>query len=342
MNLKGFRLNFFNKIVFLLNFLLLLIAYSVYLNRFFAPSVLPYFNFISIGYSIVFVLVIFFFIYWLFVSWRHAIVIFILSLGVLNIFSLSYPIGFFKNKSTEKPDLSVLSFNAHFLKDDGTDALILENKTDVMLFQEAYESNFRHIKEDLKNYYSEHYNLIAFYSKYPIIETKQINFPEDSNRGIAAYIDIDTGKDTIRIINVYFEPMKIDKGLVKSTIEADNKDEVEVKTKKIENKLVAGMIRHEKQLKDIIPYIRNTKHPVILGSDLNSTPASYEYQQFNRYLIDSYLEVGSGNATTFHGFKFPIRIDYLFHSEDITPIDGHIIRKKFSDHYPVFVNYKLP
>ncbi|WP_068597850.1 endonuclease/exonuclease/phosphatase family protein [Vaginella massiliensis] len=328
--------------VMLINVLILLMAYSVFLNAFYTPSVLPYFNYLAIGYVLIFCVVVIFLLYWILVSWRHAIGIFILSLGVFYIFSLSYPLNFFKKTSDEKPDLSVMSFNAHFIRDDGTDRLIAENLTDVMIFQEAYEKNFSVLDEVLKDYYSEHYDLLAIYSKYPIIETKQINFPKDKNKGIAAYADIDTGSDTIRIINIYLETMRIDKKLVKSAIEAENSLEAEQQTKEIESKLVAGMIRHEHQLNEIMPFIKQSKHPIIVGSDLNATPASYEYFQLTKYLKDSFLAVGSGNATTFHSFNFPIRIDYLFHSNAIKPISGHIIRKKYSDHYPVFVNYKLP
>lgn len=342
MSTSAFKLNFFNKMVMLINVLVLMLAYSVFLNAYFSPSALPYFNYISIGYTLVFAIVLLFIVYWVLVSWRHAILVFILSLGVFYIFSLSYTFNFFKKEPTETANLSVMTFNAHFLRGDGTDKLILENLSDVMIFQEAYEKNFKPIENQLKDYYSEHYNLLSIYSKYPIIETKQINFPVEKNKGIAAYADIDTGTDTIRIINIYMETMRIDKNLVKSAIEAENSVEVEKNTKKIENKLIAGMIKHENQLSEIIPFIKNSKHPVIVGSDLNSTPASYEYFQLTQHLSDSYIEVGSGNATTFHGFKFPIRIDYLFHSEEIKPISGHIIRKKFSDHYPVFVQYKLP
>ena len=101
------------------------------------------------------------------------------------------------------------------------------------------------------------------------------------------------------------------------------------------------MQKHQKQLEAIIPIISKSPHPVIIGTDLNSTPVSYEYEKISEYLYDSFIEVGKGNATTFHGFKFPIRIDYLFHSRHLKPTEAKVIRKKFSDHYPVIVNYKL-
>ncbi|ADX68134.1 endonuclease/exonuclease/phosphatase family protein [Weeksella virosa] len=339
---KGFQLNFFNKFLLFFNGVFLLMAYSVYLNRFFAPSEIPYFNFISIGYPFIFLVACLFVGYWLIVSWRYALIVLVASFGVLNIFTYSYPIGLFQKKSTAKPNLSVMSYNAHFIRDDGTDQFIAKNLADIMMFQEAYEKNFKSIEKELQSYYSEHYGLIAFFSKYPIIETKQINFPTQNNKGTAAYADIDTGKDTIRLVNIYMETMGVDKNLVKSTIEAENSAQVEEKTKKIENKLIAGMLMHEKQLKEIMPYITKSPYPVLVGCDLNATPASYEYQQLNAYLYDSFLQVGKGNATTFHGFRFPIRIDYLFHSKEFIPIDGKIIRKKFSDHYPVIVQYQLP
>ena len=53
------------------------------------------------------------------------------------------------------------------------------------------------------------------------------------------------------------------------------------------------------------------------------------------------MKAGKGNGTTFHGFKFPIRIDYLFHSKQFEVVEAKVIRKKFSDHFPVIIRYKL-
>lgn len=336
-----FRLNYFNRFMFTLNIVVLLIAYAIYLNRIFKPSQIPYFNFISIGYPIIFVFVVLFFVYWLLISWRHLLIIFILSIGTFYPIYLSYPLINFNKSSKEQPNLTVMSYNVYGFRADGTKELIEENLADIMFFQEGRESPQKKWKEKKFNhYYSEYYDVISIHSKYPIIQTKKID-DIDSNNGTAAYADIDLGFDTIRVINIYMEPMYIDKALVKDVISSDTTEEMEVSSKKLENKLVKGMKVHEKQIEVLQSFFQKSPYPIIVASDLNSTPGSYEYEQLTNYFEDSFIKTGKGNGTTFHGFKFPIRIDYLFHSKQFEVVEAKVIRKKFSDHFPVIVRYKL-
>ena len=341
--ISKFKLNYFNRLVLTINIVFLLVAYCVYLNKIFTPTEIPYFNFISIGFPILFAFGAMFLLYWLLFSWRHFLLILVLSAGLFYPIYLSYPIVQFNKVEDKKADLSVLTYNVHGFKEEGTKELLIKNKADIMLLQEAYEGQQKSLKnKEFKNYYSEFYGLLTIYSKYPIIQTKKIT-PDDNDElnGLAAYADIDLGNDTIRVINVYLEPMYIDKAMVKEIIQSDDSRNAEISSRKVELKLVQGMQKHQKQLEAIIPYITSSRYPVILGTDLNSTPVSYEYEKLKKYLHDSYIEVGKGNATTFHGFKFPIRIDYLFHSKEFNSVEAHVIRKKFSDHYPVAVKYKI-
>ncbi|QES94372.1 endonuclease/exonuclease/phosphatase family protein [Empedobacter brevis] len=315
----------------------------MYLNKVFTPTEIPYFNFISIGFPILFASGALFLLYWLVVSWRHFLLVLVLSAGLFYPIYLSYPIVQFNKVKDKKVDLSVLTYNTHGFKEEGTKELLIKNKADIMLLQEAYQGQQKSLKnKEFKDYYSEFYGLLTIYSKYPIIQTKKIT-PDNNDdlNGLAAYADIDLGTDTIRVINVYLEPMYIDKEMVKDIIQSDNSQKAEVSSRKVELKLVKGMQKHQKQLEAIIPYITSSRHPVILGTDLNSTPVSYEYEKLKNYLHDSFIQVGKGDATTFHGFKFPIRIDYLFHSKEFETIEARVIRKKFSDHYPVVVKYKF-
>ncbi len=340
--ISKFKLNYFNRLVLIMTIVVLLVAYCVYLNKIFTPSEIPYLNFLSIGFPIIFVIVLIFLVYWLFFSWRHFLVLFTLSLGLVYPVYLSYPLIQFTKVEDEQSDLSVLSYNVHGFKEEGTKELLINNKADIMLLQEGREDQQKKLKNnEFNHYYSEFYGLLSFYSKYPIIETNEIKVDDPELNGKAAYADIDLGKDTIRVVNIYLEPMYIDKALVKDIIQSDNTQEAEISSRKVELKLVKGMQKHQKQLEAIIPIISKSPHPVIIGTDLNSTPVSYEYEKISEYLYDSFIEVGKGNATTFHGFKFPIRIDYLFHSRHLKPTEAKVIRKKFSDHYPVIVNYKL-
>lgn len=54
------------------------------------------------------------------------------------------------------------------------------------------------------------------------------------------------------------------------------------------------------------------------------------------------MDAGSGSATSFHDYKFPIRIDYLFSSPAIKPTGYTVDRElKISDHFPVISSFKV-
>ena len=54
------------------------------------------------------------------------------------------------------------------------------------------------------------------------------------------------------------------------------------------------------------------------------------------------MKAGSGIASSFHDFKIPIRIDYLFNSKEMEATKYTVDRsRKISDHYPVFAEFKI-
>src|SRR5690606_29463061 len=256
----------------------------------------------------------------------------ILSTGLYKPLSKSFQ--YFGEMPAEQPDLKIITLNGHGFQEKGYLEFFAKEKPDILLLQEVYwkKKAFKTLKDSIfPDYYHEKNSLIQVLSKYPIVEFKRIFSGENNTSACAAYADIDTGDDTIRVINAYLEPMFIDKKLVKESLDTDKTEE---NSKIIKNKLVKGFLQHETQVQKLLPYIYQSKHPVILGGDLNSVPNSYEYQQLSYFLKDGYTEVGKSSGTSFHEFKYPIRIDYLLSSDDIQPVKIEVRKGiKISDHY---------
>ena len=69
--------------------------------------------------------------------------------------------------------------------------------------------------------------------------------------------------------------------------------------------------------------------------DFNDTPVSYAITQMSKNLKNGFLEKGSGLGITYNG-DFPnFQIDYIFASKQFDFKDYKIIKREFSDHYPV-------
>lgn len=90
-------------------------------------------------------------------------------------------------------------------------------------------------------------------------------------------------------------------------------------------------------------------HSIVLG-DFNMSDQTQDYRRFASYLTDAYRVAGNGLGTTFENFSMIpglgwmpgwVRLDYVFVSDDITPLEAHVIRAGTSDHYPLWARLTL-
>ena len=178
---------------------------------------------------------------------------------------------------------------------------------------------------------------MTIYTKHPIIEHGLIL--ENRMAGNADYADIDINGKRIRFINVYLEPYKLYEDLQETP---ENIDNTEKKAKTIVGKMLPIFKKHQEQVEKIAAFIKKSPYPVILAGDFNAVPNSYEYYELGKGLTDAFVAVGRGSSTSFHDYKFPIRIDYIFTSKEIKPVSYRVDRSvKISDHFPVIAEFKI-
>ncbi len=339
---RGLRLSGLDPVFFVSHLLFLGFSYCIYLAPHIAPTTFPYFGFLPIIYPVLVLANLGLIILLLWRRAPYAILFLLLSIGLY--FPLTRTYQYFGKTVSTESDFKLITLNGQYLRKPGFVEFFNQEKADVVMLQEVYWRNekFENLKDSaFSDYYHEKHSIIQVFSKYPIIEFKRIFSDGDENTGLAAYADLDLGEDTIRLINAYLEPMFIDKKLVKESV--NDMQTAEENSKVLKNKLTKGFLKHENQIKNIIPYISGSKHPVILAGDLNAVPSSYEYQQILYWLNDAYHEVGKSSGTSFHDFKYPLRLDYIFSSDEFLPVKYEVRREvRISDHYPVVGYFKLP
>lgn len=340
--IDALRLRGFDPVFFISHLLFLGFSYCIYLAPYIAPSTFPYFGFIPIFYPFIALINVLLIVYLLWRRTGFGVLFLLLSLGLYFPFSKTYQL--FGNKSDLKPDFKIISLNAQYFRKEGFIEYFDRENPDIVVFQEAYRKNenFQRLKENsFPDYFHESNSLIQILSRYPIIEFQPIFTDSQTRRASAAYADIDMGKDTLRVINLYLESMMIQKEEVKNVLQS--REEAEKNSKILKNKLTRGFLLHEIEIKEILPFIRSSPHPVIMAGDLNSVPYSYVYGQTIFWLKDTFAEVGRGSGTSFHDFKYPVRIDYIFHSEELKPVSYEVRHDvDLSDHYPVSAQFQLP
>lgn len=313
-------------------FLLLL---GMLLNAYVPPKVFPWFNLLSLGFPILmigYVLLIFF---WIF-SWKKRAFVFML-LGLI----FTNPVNRWVNFSTDKKEitnLKIITFNTKggVLGIKSIENYINEQNADVVLLQEDGEQKykFKGLSEGKINY------AVSTYSKHKIISQKiLIKGNYDFFNAYADQTDIEIRGKIYRFVNIYLQPFKFEKSMVKLN---GNSEEDEEKLKNVVKRLLPTFKMHQEQVQIIRKSVDESPYPVVLNGDFNSVPNSYEYYHLSEGLQDAFLEVGKGSGTSFHDYKFPLRIDYIFTSKSIQPITYKVDRSvNISDHYPVVGTFKL-
>ena len=313
---------------------IVLLLGATMLNAYIPPKVFPLLNLLSLAFPFLMIANLLLCVFWIF-SWRKRAFVFLL-ISTLFLTPVRRWINYSEPKS-EKADFKVLTFNNKY-NDYGLEEVknyIKYFNADVIFLQESGYSGLGNSDfEEMK--YSLHNKRISFFSKYQIVEQDTIPLID---KGKSVYADVIIKGKRIRFINVYLEPFQLHKSMVKPT---DDLEENGTKAKSLVRRFMPVFKKHEEQVQILKNFIEKSPYPVILAGDFNSVPNSYEYYTISGVLKDCFLESGTGLATSFHDYKIPIRIDYVFSSENLKSTYYQVDRRrKLSDHYPVLVKFSL-
>ena len=322
----------FRFLLTLLHLFIIVLLLGTLLNAYTPPRVFPWMNMLSLGFPVLMILNVLLCVFWM-VLWKKRTFLFLLlSLFLINPTRrwVNYS-GTFKGK----PNLKIVSVNIKGGTLFGYQKVYDYLKTtdaDIILAQE-YGSEF---KVPGYEHRTDAYEIVALNSKIKILEQGKIATVGNGN---SFFADIEFNGKKIRLINVYLSPFSFDKGKVKPS---EDFDKNKLKLNYVVRKLVPTFKNHQDEVADIQRAVEESPYPVILAGDFNAVPNSYEYYQIGKNLKDVFVEAGNGSATSFHDYKFPIRIDYVFCSPEIKPASYRVDRSvKISDHFPVITEFKI-
>lgn len=315
--------------IFHLVILVLLLATS--LNSVVSPQKLPYLNLLSLAFPAFMILNAILCFGWLLARKRRVVLFFCLSLFLINptVRWLNWT-----SKSKEDPNLKIVSFNIKAAQ-MGREKIYdyLENSgADVILGQE-FGSEF-----NIPNYENRTKDnaLVATNSKTEILNIQNINL---DGKGSAVYTDIKINGKIIRVFNIYLNPFSFEKQKLKPSKDLKRN---EGKLKYAVRTLIPIFKIHQQEIAIIREAIDSSPYPVIVAGDFNSVPNSYEYYELGKGLVDAFVAKGRGNSASFHDYKFPIRIDYIFVSKEIKTVSYKVDNSvKMSDHFPVIAEFRI-
>lgn len=319
-------------LIFHLGVLLLLI--STFANAWIAPNYFSKLNLLSLGFPYLIFTHLLLTLIW--VLKKKKIAIFF----VLSTFIFYNPVRRWinfspKDKSIEaaKTDIKVITYNVKYGASgwNNVKKYITDQNADIILVQEK-DTN-RAVRQDLVKYPS-----VILKTKHKIL--RQQDLIDDQSKGNSFYADVDINGKIVRIINVYLEPFRLNKNMLGMEGESENKESNKITA--LFSRLFPTFRTHEDQVKKIRRAVDNSPYPVILAGDFNSVPNSWEYYNLGKNLDDAFVKAGNGSSTSFHDYKFPLRIDYIFTSKNIIPKSYKVdYSVKLSDHYPVIAEFLL-
>lgn len=269
-------------------------------------------------------------------------------------------LGFAKDSA----DLRILSYNVHLFRGPGQSgntpaikedaiSLIKELAPDVVCIQEYYtrqkgqhdvSRSFRQLlglKHQLihavaKNNF-ESYGM-AIFSRYPIVASGRVSDYEQGVNSII-YADVDKNGRRFRVYNVHLRSFGFQKedydfiNSLKGSLENNVSS-----TKRIGTRMKYAFSIRSQQARSLRSHSQETDIPYLVIGDFNDTPLSFAVNHVGRNMRNAFREKGQGWGVTYNG-DFPnFQIDYILASRDFDIREYGIIKRKLSDHYPVWAD----
>ncbi|KAA5825109.1 endonuclease/exonuclease/phosphatase family protein [Algibacter amylolyticus] len=337
------KLSFINKIIYLVNVVVAVLLLLSFVLPFLPPKTFSILAVVNLGVSFLIIINVVFFLYWVFRLKRQ----FMLSLVALLIgyFSFGSLYKFSSSVKVESPNnIKVMNYNVRlfnlyqWIPEKGVETKIVDfiktEAPDVLSIQEYHPhknidlSFFKYKFEKLSGKKMKYGQVI--FSKFPIINSGSIEFPDTANNAIFA--DVVKGKDTIRFYNIHLESLRID-----TKVESLKKEDSERLFKRIGSTFKMQQFQTEL----FLMHKKQCKYKMVICGDFNNTAFSYVYRQIRGDLNDTFKEAGNGFGRTYDFKFFPVRIDFIFADQAFNVNGFKAYNAHYSDHYPITTTLSL-
>lgn len=314
-----------------------------YLLPYVAPKSFSFLAVLSLAVPFLILSNLLFALYWLMnVKKQMLLSLFVLIVGFSYVGSL-YKFSNSKDIEDEN-NISIMNYNVRlfnlydWISEGNVQEEIIDfiktESPDVISFQEYHP----HENIDLSFYTYKYEELSgkrikygqAIFSKFPIINSGSIEFPDTANNAI--YADVVKGSDTIRIYNVHLQSLRIDAN--KEAISQENSERLIKRASE-----TFKMQQFQSEL--FLMHKKKSPYKMVICGDFNNTAYSYVYKEIKGDLVDAFYAAGNGFGRTFDFKYFPIRIDFILADKAFTINKFKTYNQKYSDHFPILTKVSL-
>ena len=359
-----------DSIMFVVTLVAAALLIGAYLARYSDPSTFWMLAFIGLAAPVLYICNLILALYWI-ARWRLFVFV---PLAVLALGAGSVSLFFRPSISKQYPvenrqrSFKMVSYNVRgFLSPDeqGTMvstrdsilAFVVREDPDLVCFQEFETVSGRTraaIDSALEflSYNAVHYKVnnshaggwgLAIYSRYPLLESGNVNFANSSNASLWA--DIVVNDDTIRVFNNHLQTTSVnssDRQYIDNQEFMQSAPDRKQRVRSILSKMKRNYRIRAQQVDSLAPLIHSSPFDVIVCGDFNDTPMSYAYHTMRGDLLDAFVEKGQGMPNTYRGLFNLFRIDYILHSDRLQTVSYTTPPCPYSDHKPLVVELEFP
>ncbi|TVQ79020.1 MAG: hypothetical protein EA358_04170 [Flavobacteriales bacterium] len=351
----------FRGTIRLLSLITLSLLWLSLLAIFIPPHIFPILGLVTLGLPVFFIAHTLFLIWYLARGKKYAYLLLITSFFTITSFHSWVSLG---SKVTDNEasgrDFSVMTFNVRMFNVyewlDGVNVpnaiaeLVNDSLPDILMIQEFYM--FKQTPEFDFPYQHIHYSNpqqnfgLAIYSNFPFINKGEVAFEKTEGfNNYFIYADTEIFGDTVRLINVHLASFYFDVRDFQKLKAGNNTEEIQSSIVSISKSLFKGFKRRSLQVQTLKEFIDASPYPILLCGDMNDVPASYTYRMLNRRLTDAFAVKGKGIGRTYLETVFPLRIDWVFFSNEnwyVKKYQSVKTESPLSDHRPVMVRFRVP
>jgi endonuclease/exonuclease/phosphatase family metal-dependent hydrolase len=364
------KLGFIDRIFLWINFLLSLCLLICYAAPVTDPATCWPIAFFGLAYPFILLANLIMVVYWLLRrKWWVLLPVLCIAAGWNDLTkTFAFRLNTIKAVKADSSTIRLMTYNVHNFKRFGSKNdistkneilnIINDKQPDVIGFQEFYSR--WHGQYDMvdtiqqilhtKEYYFEslqasHTEAIgmAMFSKYPIVAHGFIQLSNDrASENQCLYIDVKKNGKIFRVYSVHLQSVRFDPEDYHYLSQVSGHGEADMgSTKRLGGKLKTAFIKRSLQVEKIKDDAAKCPYPYIISGDFNDTPLSYSVNRMAKGLKNAFVEAGSGLGVTYNG-KFPnYQIDYVMCSTAFDIKGYDIVKKRLSDHYPVYCDVVL-
>ncbi|WP_207514803.1 endonuclease/exonuclease/phosphatase family protein [Longitalea luteola] len=346
-------------------------------NAWLHPSKWWFFSILGLGFPVLLIFLFAFLVFWLIFRSKWALLpALVLLIGFSNIrvfLGLHFATSFTPAKKENA--IRVLTWNVHWFDEHNRKlkehkdyrkkmiAFIKEQDADILCFQEFLEmgksftnSNTNAIVQLNYPYYyrvidygaasGRFQSGVAIFSRFPIVDTQRVRFPESGKVRAAAEsligVDVLANGKKIRVYSTHLQSVLFQKNdyrnieIIKS---AD--DSMVTASRSILKKLRNGYASRGFQADLVRGKLDSCPYPEIICGDFNDVPNSYTYFRIKGNRQDAFVRKGSGIGRSFTAISPTLRIDYILADKAFDVLQYNRFVVPYSDHYPVVADLRL-